>query len=49
MMVVGEAEIVSIIEDEPEIVWELTSDYSGIAKEFLTAITKIKTKQLLIN
>lgn len=27
MMVVGEAEIVSIIEDEPEIVWELTSDW----------------------
>lgn len=34
MRVVGEAEIISIIEDEPEKVWELTSEYSGIDKPF---------------
>ena len=44
MMVVGEAEIVSIIEDEPEKVWELTSDYSGIAKEFFDRYYKDKDK-----
>lgn len=44
MMVVGEAEIVSIIEDEPEIVWELTSDYSGIAKKFFDHYYKDKDK-----
>lgn len=44
MMVVGEAEIVSIIEDKPEIVWELTSDYSGIAKEFFDNYYKDKNK-----
>ncbi len=34
MRVVGEAEIISIIEDEPEKVWELTSEHSGIDKSF---------------
>ncbi|MEA4848036.1 MAG: hypothetical protein VB106_12465 [Clostridiaceae bacterium] len=33
MAVVGEAEIINIIEDEPEKVWALTADYSGINKD----------------
>lgn len=44
MMVVGETEIVSIIEDKPEIVWELTLDYSGIAKEFFDRYYKNRKK-----
>lgn len=44
MMVVGEAEIVRIIEDKPEIVWELTCNYSGIAKEFFDCYYKDKGK-----
>lgn len=35
--VVGEAEVVGVIEDKPDVVWKLTSDHSGISKEFFDA------------
>lgn len=44
MMVVGEAKIVSIIEDEPQRVWELTANYSGIDKDFFDEYYKEKNK-----
>lgn len=44
MAVVGEAEIINIIEDEPEKVWELTADYSGINKDFFDKYYREKDK-----
>lgn len=32
--IVGEAEVVQVIEDSPEVVWELTADHSGIDRDF---------------
>lgn len=34
MQVVGEVEVNGVIEDCPEQVWRLTSDFSGISKDF---------------
>lgn len=34
MQVVGEVEVSGVIEDCPEQVWRLTSDFSGISKDF---------------
>jgi len=44
MMVVGEAQIVGIIEDKPEKVWELTANYSGIDKSFFDQYYREKDK-----
>ena len=44
MAVVGEAEILGIIEDEPEKVWELTAVFSGIDKDFFDEYYKEKVK-----
>ena len=46
MAVVGEAEIVSVIEDHPERVWELTADYSGIDKGFFDEYYREKEKAI---
>ena len=46
MMVVGEAKIVSIIEDEPQKVWELTANYSGINKDFFDEYYREKNKAI---
>lgn len=34
MQVVGEAQVMEIIVDEPEQVWQITSEYAGITKGF---------------
>ncbi|TEB12168.1 50S ribosomal protein L22/unknown domain fusion protein [Pelotomaculum sp. FP] len=34
MQVVGEAQVMEIIVDEPEQVWQITSEYAGITKVF---------------
>lgn len=34
MKVVGEADVIEIIVDEPERVWKMTSEYAGISKQF---------------
>jgi predicted transcriptional regulator len=34
MKVVGEADVIGVIVDLPEQVWELTSEYAGISKPF---------------
>ena len=34
MQVVGEAQVLEIIVDNPESVWEITSEFSGISKLF---------------
>jgi predicted transcriptional regulator len=34
MKVVGEVEIIDIIEENPKILWELTKEESGTTKEF---------------
>lgn len=44
--VVGEAQIVDVIEDEPEKVWELTEDYSGIDKVFFDQYYREKDKAI---
>lgn len=44
MAVVGEAEIIKVIEDTPEKVWELTADYSGINKDFFDEYYREKDK-----
>jgi predicted transcriptional regulator len=44
MAVVGEAEIINVIEDEPEKVWRITADYSGISKEFFDKYYRLKDK-----
>ncbi len=45
-MVVGEAQIVDVIEDDPEKVWELTGDYSGIDKVFFDQYFREKNKAI---
>lgn len=34
MKVVGEADVIDVIIDQPERVWKLTSKYAGISKQF---------------
>ena len=34
MKVVAEAHIKDVLVDDPEVVWKLTNNYSGISKEF---------------
>jgi len=43
-MVVAEVEIDDIIEDDPDTVWELTAEESGISYEFFEAYYKGKDK-----
>ncbi|MCF6094305.1 ASCH domain-containing protein [Microaerobacter geothermalis] len=45
--IVGEAEIVGIIEDEPEKVWKMTADYSGIDKTFFDSYYRGKDKAVV--
>ena len=44
MKVVGEAEVIDIIEDTPKNVWNVTSDYSGISKSFFDKYYKGRKK-----
>ncbi|NNG67755.1 ASCH domain-containing protein [Caldanaerobacter subterraneus] len=44
MKVVGEAEILEIIEDTPPAVWEKTKDYAGIDKKVFDEYYKNKEK-----
>lgn len=44
--VVGEAEILEVIEDTPPAVWEKTKDYAGIDKEFFDKYYKNKEKAI---
>lgn len=34
MLVVGEVEVLEVIEDAPESVWKLTSEFAGVSKSF---------------
>jgi len=34
MRVVGEADVLEIIEDQPDVIWNITSEYAGISKQF---------------
>lgn len=34
MRIVGEVEVLGIIEDNPDVVWNLTENYSGISRRF---------------
>lgn len=44
MMVVGEAEIIDVIEDEPEEVWQITFNLAGITKRFFDQYFEGKEK-----
>ncbi|MFZ3171815.1 MAG: hypothetical protein WA118_07540 [Carboxydocellales bacterium] len=44
MAVVGEAEVLGVIEDEPEKVWEITAVFSGINKDFFDEYYKERNK-----
>ena len=44
MQVVGEAQVLEIIVDNPELVWEITSEFSGITKLFYDEYFKNKEK-----
>ena len=44
MLVVGEAEIETVIEDEPEKVWKMTAKYSGINKDYFDRYFREKEK-----
>src|SRR5665647_1577450 len=44
MKVVGEAQVLEIIVDNPESVWEITSEHSGITKKFYDEYFKNKEK-----
>ena len=44
MQVVGEAQVLEIIVDNPESVWEITSEHSGITKKFYDEYFKNKEK-----
>jgi predicted transcriptional regulator len=46
MQVVGEAEVVDIIEDKPEQVWKITADASGINKDFFDKYYRNKQKAI---
>lgn len=40
MKVVGEVEVLGVIEDDVDIVWNQTKDYSGVSKDFFDAYFK---------
>lgn len=44
MQVVAEAEVIDIIEDKPEDVWNLTAEYAGISKNFFDKYFEGKEK-----
>lgn len=44
MRVVAEVEVVEIIEDAPDTVWNLTSEYAGISKHFFDMYYEGKEK-----
>ena len=44
MQVVAEAEVIGIIEDDPNSVWRLTSEYAGISKGFFDRYFEGKNK-----
>lgn len=44
MRIVGEAEILEIIEDSPSTVWKLTKKYAGVNKKFFDQYYKGKQK-----
>lgn len=44
MLVVGEAEVVEVIVDIPEQVWEMTSEFAGISKRFFDKYYQNKDK-----
>ena len=44
MKVVGEAQVLEIIVDNPESVWEITSEHSGITKKFYDQYFESKGK-----
>ena len=46
MQIVGEAEVLDIIEDEPEIVWEKTKSHAGVSREFYDNYYKGKEKAI---
>ena len=47
--IVAEVSVSSIVENSPREVWELTKEFSGIAKSSLTAITREGKKPWLLN
>lgn len=44
MQIVGEVDVLDIIEDNPETVWERTSEHAGISREFYNNYYKGKGK-----
>ncbi|MDR2944343.1 MAG: hypothetical protein LBU81_04575 [Methanosarcinales archaeon] len=46
MQVVGEADVLDIIEDDPECVWKQTSEHAGISREFYNNYYKGKEKAI---
>lgn len=48
MKIVGEAEVIDLIEGSPELVWKKTCDGAGIEKSFLIHIIVIKKWPLRI-
>lgn len=44
MLVVGEAEVIEVIVDIPEQVWEMTSEFAGISKRFYDKYYQNKDK-----
>lgn len=48
MKVVGEADVLEVLVDNPHIVWKQTSKYSGITKNFLIITIARETQRLHI-
>ena len=46
---VGEAEVEDVLIDNPQIIWNITHEYSGINKTFLIDIITTANRQSLIN
>jgi len=46
MQVVGEADVLDIIDDEPEIVWAKTSKHAGISREFYDSYYEGKNRAI---
>ena len=44
MKVVAEAEVLDVIEDHPNDVWDIASEYAGISKDFFDKYYEGKTK-----
>ena len=42
MKVVGEAEVLDVIEDYPNDVWEIASEYAGVSKVFFDHLGNVK-------